>query len=39
MKEDNNKKSKENRSINESNLSGYNHGKELYEKGIKLKER
>ena len=39
MKEDNNKNSKENRSINESNLSGYNHRKELYEKGIKLKER
>ena len=39
MKEDNNKNSKENRSINGSNLSEYNHGKELYKKGKKLKKR
>ena len=45
MKEGNNNISKENqnnkkknRSNNESNISGYNPGKELYERGIKFKE-
>ena len=46
MKEDNDNNSKDNqsnkmkdRSIKESNFSGYNHGKKLYERGIKFKER